>query len=193
LSNERADAGRAADDLELIREFQNGSERAFNELVLRHRHGIYLTAVGLLGSHDDAEDLTQEVFVKAYQSLSSFRGQSAFYTWLYRIAVNLSLNQLRKRKVRSFFGIDQVGASLPEADRADRELELSELSSRARQAISELPDKQRAVFILRHFRNLPHAEIARIMERDEGTIKANYFQAVRKLRAKLGPYMQGKE
>lgn len=193
MSNERADAGRAPDDSELIREFQNGSERAFNELVLRHRRGVYLTAVGLLGNSDDAEDLTQEVFVKAYQSLNSFRGQSAFYTWLYRITINLSLNQLRKRKVRSFFGIDQVAASLPEADRADRELELSELSARARQAISELPEKQRAVFILRHFRSLPHAEIARIMDRDEGTIKANYFQAVRKLRIKLGPYLQGKE
>jgi RNA polymerase sigma-70 factor, ECF subfamily len=182
-----------SDDLDLVRQFQSGVERAFNELVLRHRRGVYLTAVGLLGSNDDAEDLTQEVFIKAYQSLSTFRGDSAFYTWLYRITVNLCLNQLRKRKVRSFFGLEQVKASLPEADRADRDLELSELSARARKAISELPEKQRAVFILRHFRSLPHAEIARIMDRDEGTIKANYFQAVRKLRIKLGPYLEGKE
>jgi RNA polymerase sigma-70 factor (ECF subfamily) len=181
------------DDLELVRQFHAGSERAFNELVLRHRHGVFLTAAGLLGNRDDAEDVTQDVFVKAFQSLSSFRGDSAFYTWLYRITVNLCLNHLRRRKVRSFFGIEQVAHSLPEAERADSELEQSELSLRARRAISELPEKQRAVFILRHFRSLPHAEIARIMDRDEGTIKANYFQAVRKLRAKLGPYLQGKE
>jgi RNA polymerase sigma-70 factor (ECF subfamily) len=180
-------------DLELIQQFRAGSERAFNELVLRHRHGVYLTAVGLLGSADDAEDLTQEVFIKVYQSIGSFRGESAVYTWIYRITVNLCLNQLRRRKVRSFFGLDQVSASLPEAKRADDDLEISELSVKARAAIKSLPEKQRAVFILRHFRELPHAEIARIMDRDEGTIKANYFQAVKKLKAKLGPYMQGKD
>jgi RNA polymerase sigma-70 factor (ECF subfamily) len=182
-----------ADDLELVRQFREGSERAFNELVLRHRRGVYLTAMGLLGNSDDAEDVAQDVFIKAYQSLSGFRGDSAFYTWLYRITVNLCLNRLRRRKLRSFVGIEQVSSLLPEAERADRALERSELSSRARRAIAELPDKQRAVFILRHFRHLPHAEIARIMDRDEGTIKANYFQAVRKLRVKLGPYLQGKE
>jgi RNA polymerase sigma-70 factor (ECF subfamily) len=180
------------DDLDLVREFRAGSERAFNELVLKHRQAVYLTAIGMLGSADDADDVTQEVFIKAFRSIDSFRGESAFYTWLYRITVNLCLNQIRKRKVRTVFGLDQVAATLPEAKRADEDLELSELSVRARQAISELPEKQRAVFILRHFRGLPHAEIAQIMDRDEGTIKANYFQAVRKLRAKLGPYLQGK-
>jgi len=183
----------AVEDLRLVREFQAGSERAFNELVLKHRQGVFLTASGMLSSRDDAEDITQEVFIKAYQSLGGFRGESALYTWLYRITINLCLNHIRKRKVRSFFGLEQVQAVLPEADRADSDLEISELSLKARTAIAGLPEKQRAVFILRHFRGLPHAEIARIMERDEGTIKANYFQAVRKLRDKLGPYLQGKE
>jgi RNA polymerase sigma-70 factor (ECF subfamily) len=152
-----------------------------------------MTAVGLLGNADDAEDLAQEVFIKVYHSIGSFRGDSAVYTWIYRITVNLCLNQLRRRKVRSFFGLEQVAASLPEAKRADDDLEISELSAKARTAIASLPEKQRAVFILRHFRGLPHAQIARIMDRDEGTIKANYFQAVKKLKAKLGPYVQGKE
>ncbi len=181
------------DDLDLVREFRAGSERAFNELVLKHRPAVYLTAVGMLGNADDADDIAQEVFIKAFKSIDTFRGDSAVYTWLYRITMNLCLNQIRRRKVRTFFGLEQVSATLPHAKRADEDQEISELSVRARQAIAELPEKQRAVFILRHFRGLPHAEIARIMERDEGTIKANYFQAVRKLRAKLGPYMQGKE
>jgi RNA polymerase sigma-70 factor (ECF subfamily) len=181
------------DDLELVREFRAGSERAFNELVLKHRQAVYMTAVGMLGSTDDAEDLAQEVFIKAYKSMGEFRGDSAFYTWLYRITVNLCLNQIRKRKVRTFMGLEQVAPTLPDTKQADEDLDTAELSVHARQAISELPEKQRAVFILRHFRGLPHAEIARIMDRDEGTIKANYFQAVRKLRAKLGPYLQGKE
>jgi RNA polymerase sigma-70 factor, ECF subfamily len=181
------------DDLKLVREFQGGSERAFNELVLRHRQAIFGLAAGMLGDRDEAEDLTQEVFVKAYQSLHGFRGDSAFYTWIHRICVNLCLNHIRKRKVRTFFGLDQTQAAEPETIRPDEITEQSELSALAKQAIAELPEKQRAVFILRHFRGLPHAEIARIMERDEGTIKANYFQAVRKLRTKLGPYLQGKD
>jgi RNA polymerase sigma-70 factor, ECF subfamily len=181
------------DDLQLVREFQAGSERAFNELVLRHRKAIFGLAVGMLGNRDDADDLTQEVFVKVYQSLGAFRGDSAFYTWIHRICVNLCLNHLRHRKVRTFFGLDQTQSAEPEAARPDELTETSELSRRAQKAIAELPEKQRAVFILRHFRELPHAEIAKIMDRDEGTIKANYFQAVRKLRAKLGPYLQGKD
>ena len=114
------------------------------------------------------------------------------YTWLYRIAVNLCLNRIRRRKVRTFFGLEQVAASLI-VPAADEPAELNELNKRLRKAISELPEKQRAVFILRHFRELPHAEIAKIMDRDVGTIKANYFQAIRKLRAKLGAYLEGKE
>lgn len=179
------------DDLSLVREFQKGSERAFNELVLRHRQAIYMTAVGIIGSHDDAEDITQEVFLKAYGSLAGFRGDSAVYTWLYRIAVNLSLNHLRRRKVRSFFGLEQIQNVLPDSKTADADLERTELSAKLKAAILMLPPKQRAVFILRHFRNLQHKEIASIMERDEGTIKANYFQAVSKLRKALGPYVKG--
>jgi len=147
----------------------------------------------MLGNPDEAEDITQDVFVRAYQSIGGFRGDSAFYTWLYRIAVNLSLNALRQRKTRSFFGLEQAQQTVSYSKRPDEELEREELSVRARTAIFSLPEKQRAVFILRHFQKLPHAEIAKIMDRDEGTIKANYFQAVRKLRKALGPYLEGKE
>ena len=103
------------DDLDLVREFRAGSERAFNELVLKHRQAVYLTAVGMLGSADDADDITQEVFIKAFKSIETVRGESAFYTWLYRIAVNLCLNQIRRRKVRTFFGLEQVAAVLPDS------------------------------------------------------------------------------
>jgi len=181
------------DDHELVRQFQAGNERAFNDLVLRHRKRIHAVATGLLGSADDAEDVAQEVFLKAYSALQEFRGDAQVYTWFYRICVNLCLNRLRQRKVRSFFGLDDLKNTLPDTRQPDDDIENLELSARARRAIAELPDKQRAVFIMRHFDGLPHAEIARIMNRDEGTIKANYFQAVRKLRAKLGPYVEGKD
>lgn len=175
-----------------MRQAQAGSERAFNELVLKYRKNVYLTAVGMIGDADDAEDIAQDVFVKAYESLSLFRGDSAVYTWLYRITVNLCLNRLRKRKVRSFFGLEEISQTLAVPEAAES-AELQELNKRLRKAISELPEKQRAVFILRHFHELPHAEIAKIMDRDVGTIKANYFQAIQKLRAKLGPYVEVKD
>jgi len=182
----------AGDDRELVREAQAGSERAFNELVLKYRKSVYLTAVGLVTDGDEAEDIAQDVFVKAYESLSLFRGESAVYTWLYRITVNLCLNRIRKRKVRSFFGLETIAQTIAAPD-TDEPAELQELNIRLRKAITELPEKQRIVFILRHFRELPHAEIAEIMDRDVGTIKANYFQAVQKLRKKLGSYVEGKE
>ncbi|MBU0507898.1 RNA polymerase sigma factor [bacterium] len=176
-------------DLELVEQYRAGNERAFNELVIRHRRGVFATAVGMVGNTEDAEDITQEVFVRAFQSIDGFRGDSAFFTWLYRITVNLCLNHLRQRKVRTFLGLDQMEGLLPRSEAADERVELAELSALARAAIAKLPDKQRAVFILRHFQELPHAEIARIMDRDEGTIKANYFQAVRKMRKALGLYV----
>ena len=179
-------------DLELIKEFQAGREQAFNELVLRHRRGVFVTAAGMLGSDQDADDIAQEVFIKVYSALKDFRGDSAFYTWVYRITVNLCLNRLRTRKTKSFFGLEKVDQVMPSGERADRGAEASELNQLAKKAISELPEKQRIVFILRHFHELPHAEIAKIVDREVGTIKANYFQAVRKLRLSLGPYIEGK-
>lgn len=180
------------DDRELVREAQAGSERAFNEIVLKYRKSVYLTAVGMVNDADEADDIAQDVFVKAYESLATFRGEAGVYTWLYRITVNLCLNRLRKRKVRSFLGLETVAQTMA-APETDEPAELQELNARVRRAIMELPEKQRIVFILRHFRELPHAEIAGIMDRDVGTIKANYFQAIQKLRKKLGPYFEGKE
>lgn len=179
-------------DSDLVREFQRGSEQAFNQLALRYRKGVYLTAIGMVGIAEEADDLTQEVFVKAYLSLRTFRGESQVYTWLYRITVNLCLNHLRSRKGRSFNTLEDV-APMPSGKTADAATELCELSGRMSAAILSLPEKQRLVFILRHFRELPHAEIAAMLDRDEGTIKANYFQAVRKLREKLGRYVRGEE
>ena len=180
------------EDRALVLEAQSGSERAFNELVLKYRKAIYLTAVGLISDRDEAEDIAQDVFVKAYESLGTFRGDSAVYTWLYRITVNLCLNRLRRRKVRSFFGLETIAQTMA-APETDEPAELAELNAKLRKAILELPEKQRIVFILRHFRELPHAEIAEIMDRDVGTIKANYFQAIQKLKKKLGSYVKGDE
>lgn len=181
------------DDRELVEAAINGREEAFNQLVMRHRLALYHTAVGLLNNAEDAEDICQDAFVKAYEGLGSFRASSSFYTWLYRICVNLCLNRLRARKVRSFLRLDQEELVLPSSDTADMPTEQAEFFDKARHAIAKLPDKQRAVFILRYFRELPHAEIAEIMDRDVGTIKANYHQAIKKLQTALGDYVRGEE
>ncbi|MBL0060188.1 MAG: RNA polymerase sigma factor [bacterium] len=181
------------DDRELVLAAQAGREEAFNQLVLRHRKSLYHTAIGLLGNADDADDICQDAFIKAYEGLGRFRATSSFYTWLYRICVNLCLNKLRTRKVRLFFRLDHDELVLPATDTADMPTEQAEFLGKARYAIAKLPDKQRAVFILRYFRELPHADIAEIMDRDVGTIKANYHQAIKKLQAELGAYVRGEE
>lgn len=181
------------DDRQLVEAAQSGREEAFNQLVLRHRQALYHTAVGLLGNADDADDICQDSFIKAYEGLGSFRAESSFYTWLYRICVNLCLNKLRSRKIRTFLRLDNDELVLPAIESADMPTEQAEFLGKARHAIAKLPDKQRAVFILRYFRELPHAEIAEIMDRDVGTIKANYHQAIKKLQKELGGYVRGDE
>lgn len=181
------------DDRELVLAAQAGKDEAFNTLVLRHRKALFHIAAGLLGNADDADDICQDAFIRAYENLGGFRSNSSFYTWLYRICVNLCLNKLRSRKIRSFLRIDSEDLTLPAAESADLPTEEAEFMHKARMAIARLPDKQRAVFILRYFKELPHAEIAEIMDRDVGTVKANYHQAIRKLKAELGDYIRGED
>jgi len=170
------------DDTELIRRFQAGEESAFNELVRKYQQPVYTALHRLLNSHEEAEDLSQETFIKAYTGLKNFRGDSSFFTWIYRIATNLGLNALRRRQLRRILSLDSIGLTLtsrtPGPDRQVEDRETQEILSRA---IDRLPPKQKLVFTLRYFENLPHAEIARIMNRNVGTIKANYHQAIRKL------------
>ena len=97
-------------DLELIREFKDGNEKAFNVLVLRYQEKIYWVVRRLLPDHDEADDVVQDIFIKVYRSLNSFKGDSSFYTWLYRIAVNLSLNEIRRKKTRRTFTLDDSAA-----------------------------------------------------------------------------------
>jgi RNA polymerase sigma-70 factor (ECF subfamily) len=172
----------AQDDQELINRFHEGEESAFNDLVHRYQRQVYATARRLLGSHQEAQDISQEVFIKIYSSLRNFRGESSLSTWIFRIAVNLSLNALRKRKLRQFLSLDTVGLTIcSRAPGADEEVERREQVNALGQAIDRLPNKQKLVFTLRYHQNLTHEEIAQILNRDVGTIKANYHHAIRKL------------
>ncbi|HAP35854.1 MAG TPA: RNA polymerase sigma factor [Bacteroidetes bacterium] len=175
------------DELKLIQDFNNGNEQAYNQLVLRYKEKVYWIVRRMIPDHDDADDITQNVFIKAYQSLHSFKGDSSFYTWIYRIAINLSLNEIRRKKVRKIFSIDEEIHQISTSD--DQPIQLlinEEQTQRIKKAIERLPEKQKKVFLLRYYEELPYEEIAHILHTSVGGLKANYFHAVKK----IGEYLK---
>jgi RNA polymerase sigma-70 factor (ECF subfamily) len=152
----------------------------------RYQQRVYWIARRFVGNHEDADDVAQETFVRAYLGLGDFRNDSTFYTWLYRIAVNLSLNAVRKRQFITYLSeSDILSRLLPSDDRPDRKLELQETERAFQKAVDTLPEKQRAVFILRFFEQLPYEEISEVLKTSTGGLKANYFHAIRKIREQM--------
>jgi RNA polymerase sigma-70 factor (ECF subfamily) len=175
------------DELKLIQDFNNGNEQAYNQLVLRYKEKVYWIVRRMIPDHDDADDITQNVFIKAYQSLPSFKGDSSFYTWIYRIAINLSLNEIRRKKFRRTFSIDEEIHQISSSDALPLEvMERNERTQLIKKAIERLPEKQKKVFLLRYYEELPYDEIAKILHTSVGGLKANYFHAVKK----IGEYLK---
>ena len=169
-------------DLELVELFQNGNETAFNELVGRYQEKIYWIARRFVNDHDQADDIVQEVFIKVYSALKNFRGDSGVYTWLYRITVNVALNALRKQRIRDFIRIDEFFETAEdENEQPDAIFEKDEQQKLIEEAIAKLPEKQKAVFILRYHEELSYEEISLILKTSIGGLKANYFHAVKKI------------
>ncbi len=172
-----------SDEQDLIREFKRGNEQAFNQLVLRYQEKVYWIVRRMISDHDEANDLAQNIFIKAYHSLHSFKGNSTFYTWLYRIAINLTLNEIRRKKIRQIFSLERE-EPLQIASKDDQPLEQLEKKEQQmiiRQAIDRLPEKQKNVFVLRYYEELPYEEISKILNTSVGGLKANYFHAVRNI------------
>lgn len=173
-------------DLELVEEVRNGRREAYTELMRRHQQRVYWFVRRIVGTHEDADDVTQETFVKAFLNLGDFRGDSSFFTWIYRIALNGALNAVRKRQVISYLREnDLINRFLPSDDDPHRELERKETETKLRQAVAGLPEKQRAVFILRYYEELSYEEISAILKTSVGGLKANYFHALRKVQEVL--------
>ncbi|MBL7129397.1 MAG: sigma-70 family RNA polymerase sigma factor [Ignavibacteria bacterium] len=173
-----------SDDNEIIENFKNGNQNAFNLLVLKYQKKIYWVIRKMVLDHDDADDITQEVFIKLYKSIDKFRGESQFYTYIYKIAVNLSLNHLNKNK-RNYakkINLDSEAYKIKSKDKSsDEHFDDKNRTKILEDAISTLPDQQRAVFNLRFYDNLSYDEIARILNKSTGGMKANYFHAVKKI------------
>lgn len=166
-----------------------GDDKAFGQLVNKYKERIYSVVLRIAGNKEDAKDLAQEAFVKAYANRHSFRAESGFYTWVYRIAVNLSLNYIKRNRDRQAESIDQTRPDMLSKLPADN-IEQSELSGVIASAIEKLPARQRTVFVLRHYEEKPHAEIAELLAITEGAVKANYYQAVQKLKSALSLYLK---
>ena len=181
-----SDAGRDAPSAEtdgaLVLACQRGDREAFDRLVERYQRGIYRLCYRYVNHHEDANDLAQEAFLKAWRAIGRFRGDSSFATWLYRIAVNACLNHRALRRPPT----QELPESLPDPARgAEARALRDDEAERVRAAVSRLPDKQRATLILKIYHELTHEEVAQILGSSVGTVKSNLFHALANLRRLL--------
>jgi RNA polymerase sigma-70 factor (ECF subfamily) len=172
------------EDLDLINRTAAGDREAFNELVLKYQKPLYYLLYRMLSNHEDASDLLQKTFVKAFSGLGSFERRSTFKTWLYQIAINLAKNVYRDRSKAQLVPIDDV--IIKRDPRTLEALIQKENRLLLRQALAGLPEKQRMTVMLRIQEGRTFEEIAEIMQCSLGTAKANYHHAVRKLKAIMG-------
>ena len=192
VSRDRTDSARpeaaplpdAADDHTLVDACRSGRREAFDVIVERHQRQVYQLCYRFAGNHEDASDLAQDVFIRAYRGLHSFKGQSAFSTWLYRIAVNVCLNRVGARS-QTWATLDAAEQADTREERADARILRGERAAEVRAAIARLPKKQRAALILRVYHDLPHDQIAAIVGLSVGAVKANFFHALANLKKLL--------
>jgi RNA polymerase sigma-70 factor (ECF subfamily) len=172
-----------ADEREAVAACQRGEREAFDLLVERYQRDVYRLCYRYVNHHDDAHDVAQEVFIRAYKAIGRFRGDSAFSTWLYRIAVNACLNFRAARRPPS----EELPETMPDKGTPALErLVRDERARRVRDAVTTLPERQRATLILKIYHDLSHEEVARILGSTVGTVKANLFHALANLRKRLG-------
>lgn len=173
------------DERRLVEACLAGRSDAFDLIVERHRRSVYLLCYRFVSNHEDASDLSQDVFLRAYRGLRSFRGQSSLATWLYRIGVNVCLNRVAAKKLPSE-SIDDRQFVDERAESAPDRLLKNERGARVRAAIAQLPRKQRAALVLRMYHEMSHQEIADVLGSSVGAVKANFFHALGNLKKLLG-------
>ncbi len=185
------------DDTMLVREAQRGNRAAFEELVRHYDQAVLRLALHLTGSEQDAQDIYQDAFLKAYKSVGNFRFECSFYTWIYRIVTNLCLDHLRKRQVRKEdapVAVDSEGeeydvlGQVPDGRAAanpERDLMRRELGGRIQRALDRLTPRERMVFELKHYHGLKLRTVGEILNTTEETAKNTLFRATQKLRGSL--------
>jgi RNA polymerase sigma factor (sigma-70 family) len=185
-------------DLRLVQQVCAGNMSAFDQLVLRYRERVYSVVYNLTSNREDAADLTQDTFIKAFHSIGRFKGHSSFFSWLYRIAINATLSHLRRNRMRRFFSLEKMieedhSAELLQALMQQatngKETVLKELQEKLNEALQKLSFKHRTVITLFEIDQLSHQEIADIMECSVGTVRSRLHYAKQQLQAYLGDYL----
>jgi RNA polymerase sigma-70 factor (ECF subfamily) len=187
-------------DIDVVRRVQAGDVAAFDRLILKYRERVYGIVYHLTSNREDAADLTQDSFIKAFQSIHRFGGQSSFFTWLYRIAVNSTLSHLRKARLRTFFSLERIDSDEPVAKEiidaltdktgADRSSYVRELQEKLNDALQKLSIKHRTVVTLFEIDGLSHQEIAEVMGCSVGTVRSRLHYAKQLLQSELQPYIR---
>jgi len=186
-------------DWAVVKKVQAGDVAAFDKLILKYRERVYSIIYNLCANREDAADLTQGTFIKAFQSINRFQGQSSFFTWLYRIAVNATLTHLRKNKLRTFFSFERITEedksseileALTDKRGADREAFVKELQEKLNEALQKLSINHRMVVTLFEIDGLSHNEIAEIMNCSVGTVRSRLHYAKQLLQAELQSYLR---
>jgi len=187
------------DDLALVHRSQAGDASAYEALVRRYHGRIYGLVYSMTGNREDAEDLVQEVFIKAWKAIGHFREQSGFFTWIYRIALNRTLNFRKKRSRRQHVSLDEFDPDIKQAESYRefsskgsvlRKMSLSEFQEKMNEALLKLSEKHRAVVILHDVQGMPHAEISKVVRCSEGTVRSRLFYAHQQLRADLAEFVK---
>src|SRR5476651_2299159 len=186
-------------EMELVRRAQRGDLEAYDELIKRYQQRIYATVYHMTSNHEDANDLAQDAFIKAFQALKSFKGGSTFYTWLYRIAVNKTINFLKQRKNRVHMSLNDLDfntennpdlVALISDKTPRREAGLNELSEKLNAALLKLSEPHRVVVVLHDVQGQSHEEIAEIMDCNIGTVRSRLFYARQQLQSLLADYLK---
>lgn len=173
------------DDRALLEAFavEATRERAFSELVKRYQQRLYWHIRRMVVGHEDADDVLQNVFIKVWKALPDFRGDANLYTWLYRIATNESLTYIEQQKRRASLSLSDVGSSLENKLVAERGFDADKIEWKLQMAIQSLPEKQKAVFNLRYYDEMPYEQMSEVMGTSVGALKASYHHAVKKVEA----------
>jgi RNA polymerase sigma-70 factor (ECF subfamily) len=171
------------DDRELLLQFKQPEtkEKAFTAIIKKYQEKLYWHIRRMVVDHDDANDVLQNMMIKVWKSLENFREDSQLYTWLYRIGTNESLTFLEQRKKKATVSMTDVENSLANKVVADKDFDANRLEWKLQLAIQQLPDKQKAVFSLRYYDEMPYEEMSRVLETSEGALKASYHHAVKKI------------
>jgi len=187
------------DEAILVRSAKSGDLEAYDQLVRLYRERIYATIYHMTANHEDANDLAQESFIKAFRVLKSFKGDSSFYTWLYRIAVNKTINFLKQRKNRVQMSLNDLDfnaehdpdlVALISDETPRREVDLGELQEKLNEALLKLSEPHRLVVVLHDVQGLSHDEIAKVMDCNIGTVRSRLFYARQQLQGWLSNYLK---